>query len=288
MGSHQFHALFTVRNQVGCGSLQSSTMADEGPQMKLLLLFMFSMIGVVGLAFAQHSTTKAPQVHTVAAPNTSAEQIWADLMEGNQRFISGKSKSVDVVSLRQSLATNQKPKVAVLACSDSRVSPEILFDKSLGDLFVVRSAGNVADAIGVGSIEYAVEHLGSSVLVVLGHTGCGAVKAACSGDKMPTPDLQAIMDKIEPAVKRAKRYAATKEVENAAIRENVHQSANAVIASSEVLQHFMQAGKLTVFEAVYDLASGKVVQLDTMSSPNQRSTESHSAVGDLSKFTWKH
>jgi len=134
---------------------------------------------------------------------------------------------------------------------------------------VVRSAGNVADAIGVGSIEYAVENLGSSVLVVLGHTGCGAVKAACSGDKMPTTNLQAIMDKIMPAVMRAKTHANTDEFTKAAIQENVRQSANDVIASSEVLQHSVHDGKLIVFEAVYDLNSGKVVPLKPMPSRNR-------------------
>jgi carbonic anhydrase len=191
-------------------------------------------------------------------------------MEGNQRFISGKPKTIDVVPLRESLATTQKPKVVVLTCSDSRVSPEILFDKSLGDLFVVRSAGNIADAIGVGSIEYALEHLGSSVLVVLGHTECGAVKAACSGEKMPTANLQAIMDKIMPAVASAKTHANSSTLVEAAIRENVRQSANDVIASSEVLRQSEHDGKLTVFEAVYDLSSGKVVQLGTMPTRNQQ------------------
>ena len=237
--------------------------------MKRFLLFLFSITGALGIGFAQQSTTTAPQARTVAEHSPSAQRIWADLMEGNQRFVSGKPKTVATVSLRQNLATKQSPKVVVLACSDSRVSPEILFDKNLGDLFVVRSAGNVADAIGVGSIEYAVEHLGSSVLVVLGHTGCGAVKAACSGDKTPTANLQAIMDKIMPAVTRAKTHANADALTEAAIRENVRQSANDVIAGSEALQHSVHDGKLTVFEAVYDLSSGKVVQMETMSSRNQ-------------------
>src|SRR5271168_5492206 len=158
------------------------------------------MSPLLGAALAQQQATSPTQAAATAAQVPSAQLIWADLMEGNQRFISGKTKSVDVVPLRQTLAKGQAPKVVVLACSDSRVSPEIVFDKSLGDLFVVRSAGNIADAIGVGSIEYAVEHLGSSVIVVLGHQKCGAVTAACSGDKMPTANLQAIVDKISPAV----------------------------------------------------------------------------------------
>ncbi len=130
---------------------------------------------------------------------------------------------------------------------------------------MVRAAGNIADALGVASIEYAVEHLGSSVLVVLGHEKCGAVAAACSGDKMPTTNLQALVDQISPAVTRAKTHAKADELVEAAILENVHQSAKDVLASSEVLQHSLHDGKLTVFEAVYELGSGKVVQLRKIS-----------------------
>jgi len=192
----------------------------------------------------------------------SADKIWADLMDGNKRFIAGKPKTRQVIELRNKLAKGQHPSVVVLACSDSRVAPELVFDKNLGDLFVVRSAGNVADAIGVGSIEYAVEHLGSSVLVVLGHTKCGAVTAACSGEKMPTSNLQAIMDKIDPAVSQVRKSDAKGDtLIEAAIKENVHHSAKDVLASSEVLRHFVEQGKLTVFEAEYQLDTGEVVRL---------------------------
>lgn len=226
-------------------------------------LILISQLLTAGVA--QQRATLSPQKFALAAPVPSAELIWADLMEGNQRFVNGKTKTVDLVPLRQSLVKGQAPKVAVLACSDSRVSPEILFDKSLGDLFVVRSAGNIADAIGVASIEYAVEHLGASVLVVLGHQKCGAVSAACSGDKMPTANLQTLVDKISPAVVRAKAHAKPDGLVEAAILENVQQSAKDVVASSDVLQHFLHDGKLTVFEAVYELDSGRVVQLGKIS-----------------------
>jgi carbonic anhydrase len=152
--------------------------------------------------------------------------------------------------------------VVVLACSDSRVAPELVFDKNLGDLFVVRSAGNIAGPIGVGSIEYAVEHLGSSVLVVLGHTKCGAVTAACTGDKMPSSNLQEIVDKINPAVVEARKSNAKDDaLVEAAIKENIHQSAKDVIANSEILRHFVEEKKLTVFEAEYQLDTGKVIRL---------------------------
>src|SRR5262249_27367728 len=159
----------------------------------------------------------------------------------------------------------QHPKVVVLTCSDSRLSPELLFDKSIGDLFVIRSAGNIADSVGLGSIEYAVDHLGSSVLVVLGHEKCGAVTAACSGDTMPTPNLQAIVDKIEPAVTQAKSYAKPETLINDAILENVHQSAKDVLSNSSVLRHALKDGKLTIIEAVYRLESGEVVRLGKLS-----------------------
>jgi len=233
--------------------------------MKRYLVYLFVISQFLGAAGAQQQALAPAKAHAVAATTPSAESIWTDLMEGNQRFVSGKTKIVDVVPLRESLVKGQTPKVVVLACSDSRVSPELLFDKNLGDLFVVRSAGNIADAIGVGSIEYAVEHLGSSVLVVLGHEGCGAVIAACSGDKMPTKGLQAIVDKISPAVTRAKAHSKADDLVQAAILENVHLSAKDVVASSEVLQHFLHDGKLTVFEAVYELGSGRVVPLRTVS-----------------------
>jgi carbonic anhydrase len=228
------------------------------------LLSLLLIYPLLSGGYAQTQATAPEHAHAAAASVPAAESIWADLMEGNRRFVDGKTKKVNVVPLRESLANGQTPKVVVLACSDSRVSPEILFDKSLGELFVVRAAGNIADAIGVGSIEYAVEHLGSSVLVVLGHEKCGAVTAACSGDKMPTANLQAMVDKISPAVTQAKAHPKGDDLVETAILENVHQSAKDVLANSEVLRHFLHDGKLTVYEAVYELKSGKIVQLRTI------------------------
>lgn len=216
--------------------------------------------------FGQQPAAAPPQPSTHHAvktgPALSADAIWADLMEGNKRFMAGKPKARQLVGLRASLASSQHPHVIVLACSDSRVAPELVFDKSLGELFVVRSAGNIADAIGVGSMEYAVEHLGSSVLVVMGHTKCGAVTAACSGEKMPSASLQTIVDKINPAVAIAAKSAKGNELIEDAIVQNVHRSAQDVLASSEILQHFVADGKLKVIEAEYHLDSGAVVRLD--------------------------
>jgi len=196
-----------------------------------------------------------------AQEKSSADKIWSDLMAGNQRFMAGKPEARELVQLRQKLASAQHPKAMILSCSDSRVPPELLFDQNLGDLFVVRSAGNIADGIGRGSLEYAAEHLGTTVLVVLGHTSCGAVKAACSGEKMPTPNLQAIVDQIDPAVGRAKQHFQGDALVDAAVTENVHQSVNDVLAKSAVLRHEVEEKKLMVIQAVYHLDSGKVERL---------------------------
>jgi carbonic anhydrase len=115
-------------------------------------------------------------------------------------------------------------------------------------------------------MEYAAEHLHSSLLVVLGHQKCGAVNAACSGDKMPSANLQAIVDKIAPAVTQAKSHAKGDELVEAAIKENVHQSAKDVIANSAILSEAVHSGKLQVVEAEYELDTGKVVRLDAAAS----------------------
>jgi carbonic anhydrase len=233
--------------------------------MKCFLRRLTILLLLVVPALAQETATTNPSAHHGVAhrPSRSADEIWADLMQGNQRFVDGKPRTYGWVSLRDTLAKGQNPNVVVLACADSRVAPELVFDKNLGDLFVVRSAGNVVGGIGIGSIEYAVEHLGSSVLVVLGHTKCGAVTAACSGEKLPSPNMQEFIDKINPAVVEARKSNAKDDaLVEAAIKENIHQSAKDVIANSEILRHFVEEKKLTVFEAEYQLDSGKVIRLN--------------------------
>jgi len=229
----------------------------------LAVLFTF---GIPGLA--QQPTTSAPHAAHVPAttPAPSPDAIWANLMAGNERFVAGKPQPRALAALRQKLASGQQPHAIILACSDSRVSPELVFDQSLGDLFVVRTAGNVADSVGLGSIEYAVDHLHSTLLVVLGHQKCGAVAAACSGDKMPSRNLEAIVDKIAPAVTQAKTYAKSDALLESAVKENVHQSAKDVLGSSEILREAVKAGKLTVIEAEYQLDGGAVIRLNSPAS----------------------
>ena len=222
------------------------------------------VLSLVGSGLAQQSSSVPAQhsSHTASQGTPSAEEVWNSLVAGNARFVAGKPQPHALVPLRHKLTSGQSPKAIVLSCSDSRVGPELIFDETLGDLFVVRTAGNVADSVALGSIEYAVEHLHSPLLVVLGHQACGAVTAACSGEKMPSSNLEAIVDRINPAVTQAKTYAKGNDLIESAIKENVHQSAKDVLANSEIIRDAVRSGKLNVIEAEYELDSGKVVRLN--------------------------
>jgi carbonic anhydrase len=234
-------------------------------KMRYLCWLLFGLMSFQPLFAQEHSAASSHSAVVAEQGPFSAEDIWDDLMAGNRRYVSGKPMVREFVQTRHGLVNGQHPKVIVISCSDSRVSPELLFDKSLGDLFVIRTAGNIADPIALGSIEYAVDHLNSPLLVVLGHEKCGAVTAACSGEKMPTPGLQAIVDKIGPAVSQAKTYAKPGDLVAQAILENVHQSAKDILAESTIVRSALKEGKLSIIEAVYRLDSGEVVRLGKLS-----------------------
>jgi carbonic anhydrase len=201
--------------------------------------------------------TPAISAQQSAPPTAAKDQLWDDLAAGNARFVDGKPNGRNLVADRSKLAKTQSPKVAVVACSDSRVAPELLFDKTLGDLFVVRDAGNSPDPVAIGSLEYAVEHLGTTMIVVMGHQECGAVKAACSGGHMPTANLEAVVRPIQASCSLAKG----KDLDPAA-RDHVHRSALKLLEQSPILKKHVAEKKLTIVEAFYSLDSGKVERLD--------------------------
>jgi carbonic anhydrase len=219
---------------------------------------LFVIGGTITPAFPQSVTQHESSKET---RSQSVDRIWDSLLAGNKRYVAGNVASHNVVSRRHDLAKNQHPLVAVLSCSDSRVPPEITFDQGLGDLFVVRVAGNSADPMGIGSLEYAVEHVGTVVIVILGHQSCGAVTAACSGEKMPTSNLEAVVEPIEKSCHVGKERHASEDLVDFAIKDHVHETANALLAHSEILKHAHDEGKLSIIEAYYSLDSGKVTRL---------------------------
>jgi len=191
----------------------------------------------------------------------AAEEVWAKLVEGNQRFVGGKLLARDVVARRNAVFAGQQPQVVVLGCSDSRISPSTIFDQGLGDVFEVRTAGNVADALALGSIEYALLHLPVRVVVILGHEKCGAVAAAASGQKMATANLQSVVDKIAPAIARVQGDHKSQEFLHKAVEANVLQCATDLLANSSIVLRETAANNIEIIKAVYSLKTGQVRRL---------------------------
>jgi len=206
----------------------------------------------------------APAEHAAPADHPSGPapaEVLAKLTEGNQRFVSGHMQHPRQDPARRTeLATGQAPAAIIVSCSDSRTTPEVLFDEGLGDLFVVRVAGNVLDDHALGSIEYAAEHLGTRLVVVLGHQRCGAVKAAketIASGSMPHDHIASLVEAIRPAV-----LATKGEDVEATCKANVHDVAKALRDSQPVLHGMTGSGQLEVVGAYYDLDTGVVTFLD--------------------------
>jgi carbonic anhydrase len=199
--------------------------------------------------------------HGNAGPMASVgpDEALRRLMDGNTRFVAAKPaperQGAQLVKRRDELANGQSPFAVVVCCSDSRVSPELIFDQTLGDIFVVRTAGEVVDPVALGSAEYAVEHLGSRLIVVLGHKRCGAVAAAVSGSAEPghIPD---VLKAIQPAVDQVKGKPGDM-VDNA-VRAQALDVVKQLQTSGPIISSRAQSRELRVVGAYYDLDTGKV------------------------------
>lgn len=212
-----------------------------------------------------------------AAPATakpSADKVLKILKSGNDRFSSGKAGHPHTDPRRLALAGREDQGryalATVLSCSDSRVPVELIFDAGVMDIFVVRVAGNVCDTDEAGSVEYGLAHVNTPLLVVLGHTKCGAVKAvtrAVQGETEPLEEnIPPLVDNIIPAVKRAMgahQDAHGDEVIPYAIEENVWQSIQDLFAKSSAVRRMVREGKVEVVGAIYDIGTGKVKWLPT-------------------------
>ncbi len=188
-------------------------------------------------------------------PNLAPSNAWAELEAGNARFVSGKLKPRADACRLACTKDSQKPYGVILTCADSRVPPEIAFDQRIGDLFVVRVAGNVATDEAVGSIEYAIEHLKSpKIVVVLGHEKCGAVEAALA--RKPAGDLvPSILNRIFPALTGATDLAD-------AVHRNVRFQAKLMETYSPVINHAVNEGHLPIQGAYYSVSTGKVTKVN--------------------------
>ena len=197
---------------------------------------------------------------SVLADNKKPDDSLRLLKAGNERFQKNKLIHIDLSSTkREELVNGQNPIAVIITCSDSRVPPEFIFNQGLGDLFVVRVAGNVIDDIELGSVEYAVKHLKTPLIVVMGHEHCGAVEAAVEGHGEKQPgSIGAIIDKIEPSVKKVKAMNLKgEELVEEVTNENIYNSSR-VIKGSKIIREELQKTNIKIVEAKYMLKSGRV------------------------------
>jgi len=179
------------------------------------------------------------------------------LKAGNKRFVADKlDGKLQDSSRRDSLTGGQNPYAIILSCADSRVVPELVFDAGLGELFVCRVAGNIANSSSIASIEYAVAHIGTPVIVVLGHESCGAVTAAVAGGDNGY-NLNHLVAHIQPAISASPADAAVNDV----VRKNAELTAQELQSRSGIIRDAVAAGKLEILPAYYHLGSGEVEYL---------------------------
>lgn len=193
---------------------------------------------------------------------STPDQVLAEFKAGNSRYLTAISKHVriDVEKRVETATQGQKPLATVLGCADSRVPPEIVFDQGFADVFVVRIAGNVCGDTETASVEFGTEVLGTSLVIVLGHSKCGAVDGAISGKTLPG-HLPKLVAKIQPAVDQARRENpkfAGQALLNAAIEDNVWYQMETLIKSSDIVRNRVKDGRLKVVGAVRDLITGRV------------------------------
>ena len=180
------------------------------------------------------------------------------LIDGNLRYAQGNASHPNQsLERRAELVSGQHPFAVILSCSDSRIPPELVLDQGLGDIFVIRTAGEVVDNASLASIEYAVDHLGVPLVMVLGHDSCGAVTAAVQGGEAEG-HLGSLIDFIRPAVEQAREAGEESDLLNSSIDNNVHNIVEALENSQPILSEKVEKGELTIVGARYHLDSGVV------------------------------
>lgn len=204
---------------------------------------------------------------TSLSPLGASPQL-EELKAGNQRFVNNKPQKCLLNYERKPVPLeSQHPIAAILACSDSRVPPEILFDQNSGDLFVIRLAGNTVDELALGSIEYAVTYLKTPLLVILGHENCGAVQATFAlGDTSFSPNIEALLHQIYPAIQATREKHPgmdDKKLLDYAIRENVHHTQKEILARSPTVTKALNNKTFEIVEGLFSIQTGQVEWLPT-------------------------
>ena len=226
-----------------------------------------------GIVFVGGCKSAAPGSSPTASTTTfdkaaqsamTPDQALARLAEGNRRFVAGTSLHRDYPAQVKATSAGQFPFAVVISCIDSRSGPELVFDQGIGDIFVARVAGNYCPVDLLGSTEYATKKAGAKLVVVLGHTDCGAVKGAC--DKVELGNLTTVMHAIQPAVdsvtdEQADRSSHNKKFVRAVTEANVRRTIAGIRANSPILHHLEETGDVKIVGAMLDISSGTVTFL---------------------------
>lgn len=223
--------------------------------------FLAGSLAALGAALPEAAAAAAPS--PAGTPSGSAERLLGQLMAGNKRFVNNDFPTSNrIAEKRELLKDSQAPYAAILACSDSRVIPNLIFVSGVGDLFVARVAGNYPDDLVTASIEYAVEHLGTRLIMVLGHQNCGAIKAVYSAveTKKPLPPhLSTIEQLIAPGITGVVNARGTIKQ---AIEANVRAATQTLLSTSGVLSEAVKSGHAMVSGGIYQLGSGAVTLVE--------------------------
>lgn len=221
---------------------------------------------LLGLSGCSTTSATAPERRDLAALKAeqaalTPAQVLAWLQAGNERFAAGKPEPRDRLHDQRVTAAGQYPRAVILSCIDSRAPAEFIFDAGIGDLFNARIAGNIADADLVGSMEFACAVSGAKLVVVMGHTSCGAIKGAC--DRVQLGNLTGLLDKIQPAVAAVHDVPGERNSKNAAFVEavseaNVRLTVERIRELSPILRDLEGAGKIQIVGCIYDLETGRV------------------------------
>jgi carbonic anhydrase len=186
------------------------------------------------------------------------------LKNGNFRFVNNLKVNRDLLELVNETKDDQFPFAAIVSCMDSRTSAEVVFDQGLGDIFSIRIAGNVINNDILGSLEYATAAVKTPLIVVLGHTGCGAIKGAC--DHVELGNLTSLLEKIQPAVQQEKKHTQRDGKNTQFVNEvamlNVHHSVDRILAESTIINELVNNGKVGIIGAMYNVATGRVEFLE--------------------------
>jgi carbonic anhydrase len=260
--------LWAVDQRVASPALNAGMIFQERKEDKMMnrreLLKSLPVAAAAGALFTLSGRTLAAEIPAMSKEsqrNMTPEQALSALKDGNERFVNGKMLQRDLMAQVRATASGQYPFAVVLGCIDSRVPPELVFDQGIGDIFSPRIAGNFADTDIIGSIEFATKLSGAKLVVVLGHTECGAIKGAC--DNVRLGSLTQTLSNIAPAVYAVKdicddRTSGNKAFVQKVANENVRLTVQALTERSAVLKDLVVRNRLKLIGAMHDVATGRV------------------------------